>query len=509
MPVNRRNRPLYHGGLFPRLLRLVVPIGLLVCGATASGRVPQATPFRVITTDGEQTLPVHSAQGDIVTLDALTRLFALVVREDARTGAVVITSGSERVILTAGQSTVSAGGRVLSLSGPVTRAGSTWLVPVDVVRALVRGVDVRRTSRLIVVPPATAPRVTPRFERSGTGGRVILTIEPATPLRTTRDGSTITVRLQATVLDPLPLAGAPADLVAAARVDGTAWSLSLGPAAGSARVDESRDGTRVTIEIAGPAPAVPQGTSPVPTVPQQAPVDRASGIRTVVIDPGHGGDDVGAVAASGLTEKDVTWAVAQRVKALLEARLGVRVVLTRDGDIAVPLDRRTAIANNQKADLFISLHANAHPSAHVRGAQVLTLDPADYADGLSTTLQGEASPQTLPVVGGGTRVIEFVPWSLAQLPQAAASASWAQITADRLASLGVTMHPRPVDALPLRVLVSANMPAILVELGVLTHQDDADGLADTAMLSRLAEALVAAVTDVRFGVPTTLPGGRP
>lgn len=487
----------------------MVPIGLLVCAATASGWVPQAAPFRVISTDGERALPVHAAQGDIVTLDALTRLFSLVVREDPRTGAMVVTAGTERVILTAGQSTVSASGRVLSLSGPVTRAGTTWLVPVDVVRALVRGVDIRRTSRLIVVPPATVPRVTPRFERSGTGGRVILTVEPASQLQTTRDGNTIRVRVQATQLDPLPLGDAPAALVAGARVEGTTWMLTLGPSAGSVRVDDSGEGARVTIEITGPAAAAPQAPTPVPFTPTQAPTDRAAGIRTVVLDPGHGGEETGAVAANGLTEKDVTWAVAQRVKTLLEARLGVRVVLTRDGDIAVPLDRRTAVANNQKADLFLSLHANAHPSPQVRGAQVLALDPEDYRDTPNTSAPADSSTSTLPVAGGGTRVIDFVPWSLAQLPHAAASASWAQITADRLSSAGIVMHPRPVDTLPLRVLVSANMPAILVELGVLSHPDDAEGLGDGATLSRLAEAIVAAVTDVRFGVPTTPGGGRP
>lgn len=508
MRANRHDRPLYHGGLLPRLLRLVLPIGMVLSTVAAGALVPQASPFRVITVDGERSLPVHAAQGDIVTLDALTRLLSLVVREDPRTGAVVVIAGSERVILTAGESTVSASGRLLSLSGPVTRAGTTWLVPVDVVRALIRGVDVRRSSRMIVVPPATVPRVTPRFERSGTGGRVVMTIEPATDMQVTREGNTISVRLQATQLDPLPLTGAPSELVATSRIEGTTWTMTLGPSAGGVRIDESRDGTRVTVEIAGPVAGAPVTSTPAPAGPPAMAADRAGGVRTIVIDPGHGGDDAGVMSATGLSEKDVTWAVAQRLKALLETRLGVRVVLTRDGDMSVPLDRRTAAANNQKADLFISLHANAHPASHVRGAQVLSLDPETYQELSGAASQTEA-PQSLPIAGGGTRVIDFVPWSTAQVPQAAVSASWAQITATRLAEAGIVMHARPVDVLPLRVLVSANMPAILVELGMLGHPEDAAGLSDTGTLNRLAEALAAAVTDVRFGVPAAPGGGRP
>lgn len=495
--------------MFPRLLRVVLPLTLLVCTSTPGSTVPQASPFRVITVDGERSLPVHAAQGDIVTLDALVRVFSLTAREDTRAGVMVVSAGTDRAILTAGESTVSAGGRVISLSAPVTRAGSTWLVPVDVLRALVRGIDVRRSSRLIVVPPAVVPRVTPRFERAGAGGRVIVTIEPATLTRVTRDDATITVRLQATLLDGLPLSGAPTDLIAGARTDGPAWMLSLGPAAGAVRIDESRDGTRVTIELGGPTPAAPTTPTALPATPTQSPVDRAAGIRTVVIDPGHGGDDTGVVSSTGLLEKDVTWSVAQRVKTLLESRLGVRVVFTHDGDIAVPLDRRTATANNQKADLFLSLHANAHPSPHIRGAQVLSLDPEDYREAATAAAQPDAPAVPLPLAGGGSRVIDFVPWSLAQIPQAEASAAWARITADRLAGAGLTMHPRPVDTLPLRVLVSANMPAILVELGVLSQADDAAGLADATTLGRLAEALVAAITDVRFGVPRPTEGGRP
>ena len=89
-----------------------------------------------------------------------------------------------------------------------------------------------------------------------------------------------------------------------------------------------------------------------------------------MIDPGHGGDDVGARGARGAQEKTVTLEVARRLRTLIEMRLGIRVVLTRDEDRTISLDERAAIANNSKADLFLSLHLNAAPAGSVAGAEV-------------------------------------------------------------------------------------------------------------------------------------------
>ena len=91
------------------------------------------------------------------------------------------------------------------------------------------------------------------------------------------------------------------------------------------------------------------------------------GIRTIVVDAGHGGTEDGAHGPGGTLEKNVTLSVARRLKAALEARLGVRVILTRDADATVELDERAALANNNKADLFVSLHANASVRASAVG----------------------------------------------------------------------------------------------------------------------------------------------
>ena len=103
-------------------------------------------------------------------------------------------------------------------------------------------------------------------------------------------------------------------------------------------------------------------------------------LRAIVIDAGHGGAEDGAHGPSGALEKTGHAQVARRLKAALEARLGLRVILTRDGDATVGLDERAALANNNKADLFVSLHANASPRAGTAGAEVFYLSLDEYGD---------------------------------------------------------------------------------------------------------------------------------
>ena len=118
-----------------------------------------------------------------------------------------------------------------------------------------------------------------------------------------------------------------------------------------------------------------------------------------MIDAGHGGDDDGARGASGTLEKNITLSVARRLKGALESRLGVRVILTRDGDQSVGLDERAALANNNKADLFVSLHANASVRQAMSGAEVFYLSLDEYGEEGQRVAHGDS--EALPVFGGG------------------------------------------------------------------------------------------------------------
>ena len=108
--------------------------------------------------------------------------------------------------------------------------------------------------------------------------------------------------------------------------------------------------------------------TPGPAAPQQAP-----GVRTIVLDPGHGGTETGAIGPSGIQEKELTLTLARELEARLESQLGVRVILTRNEDANLPHDARTAIANQNRADLFISLHLNSSLGSGAHGAETYFL----------------------------------------------------------------------------------------------------------------------------------------
>src|SRR5207249_3610575 len=147
-------------------------------------------------------------------------------------------------------------------------------------------------------------------------------------------------------------------------------AIALNARAGTPRVSTTTttESTRVTIEVplaaptqetsAAPPPPPPAPPQPAPTAIEPVPpllASRTARLQTMVIDPGHGGDDAGVRGTKGTLEKQVTLDVARRLKALIETRLGVRVVMTRDEDRGISLDERDAVANNSKADLFLSL----------------------------------------------------------------------------------------------------------------------------------------------------------
>jgi N-acetylmuramoyl-L-alanine amidase len=200
-------------------------------------------------------------------------------------------------------------------------------------------------------------------------------------------------------------------------------------------------------------------------------------------------------------EKNVTMATARRLKAALEGRLGVRVLLTRDGDQTVPLDQRAALANNNKADLFLSLHANASVRPNVTGAEVFFLSLSDYGDEAERAAHGAA--EMLPVLGGGNRDIEVVLWEMAQARHIEQSAVFAR-TVEAALRERVAMSPRALQQAPFRVLVGANMPAVLVEMGFLTNPQQEQRLASDDYQNAVVQALVDAIVRYRS---TAAPSG--
>ena len=167
------------------------------------------------------------------------------------------------------------------------------------------------------------------------------------------------------------------------------------------------------------------------------------------------------------------------------------MLLTRDDDRDVPIDDRTAVANNNKADLFISLHANASLRPSTAGATIY------YAafDSAAVTSRASAGPERVPTFGGGLRDIELVLWDLAQTRHLDQSMAFAAILEERLRDR-VPLASRAIDRAPLRVLESANMPAVLVEMGFLTNADQEKQLAGNEFQNAFVQAMTEAI--IRF-----------
>ncbi len=491
----------------------------------------QQSSFTIYTAEGRRTLTVRDGSPETIVLEQLAPAFGLTFTEDKVANGLIINTKKGRIVAVPGQSFVQVTGRgVIGLDGPIRRERNNWIAPFDFITkglgpALGEPVVVRRASRLILVGNVRVPQVTGRVERIPAGGaRVTLSIQPATPHTITRSGNKLTIKFDATALDATPLTGFISEFAPAARVDGTSVVIDLGPSSFSFKTDDSRDGltidllpppppppptpkptpTPAPIAAAPPPPTPPTTTPPPPAVPAPASppqqIDLSPGVRTIVLDPGHGGEDEGSHGANATLEKNLTLALAKRLKAAIESRLGIRVLLTRDGDEALAVDRRAAFANNNKADLFLSLHANSSVRPAARGAQVFTLDVASYP---AVSNESETKRSTVPLLGGGARVIVPVPWELAQLPFAQHSSTFGLIVAQHFGERSVLLHTRPNLTAPLRVLAGANMPAVLIELGFLSNTEDETWLGSAEGQNALVEALLAAISDVRRGFAAT------
>lgn len=480
----------------------------------------QTTSYTIYYPDGRRTISVRSSGStDLVTLDQLVPVFGLTFTEDRASGGLVIGTRGQRIIAVPGQSFIQVGGKVVGLDGQVQRERNAWTAPIDFLSkalgpAIGEPVVLRKASRLILVGNVRVPQVGGKVEKTPSGARIVLNVQPMTPHKVSRDGNKLTVRFDATALDPLPITGFINDFASAAKIDGLSVIFDLGSAAATFKAEDDRDA--VTIDLLPPAPVAPPPPPTPPALPAGTPRPAApaaeaprfepsggGGIRTVVLDPGHGGDDAG-VKNGGTEEKSLTLLFARRLRASLEARMGIRVLLTRDNDENVPVDRRTSLANNNKADLFISLHANSSVRSTTRGAQIYTLDLSSYPQQTGLV---EARRRSVPVLGGGTRILDPMPWDLAQLPFAGESATLAGILVQQFTDRNVPLHSRPAVTAPMRALVGANMPAVLIELGFLSNADDEKALTNAESQSAIIEGIVAAVAEVRRGIPPADPRG--
>jgi N-acetylmuramoyl-L-alanine amidase len=249
-----------------------------------------------------------------------------------------------------------------------------------------------------------------------------------------------------------------------------------------------------------PGGGQPPGGAPAPERPG-APAGAEGGAAArpefvVVLDPGHGGDDHGARGPSGLMEKDVTLDLARRLKERIQTGMEAEVILTRDGDRAVPLDERTAIANHHRADLFVSLHANASRRPNIRGSETYFLSYQATDDDARTVAAIENNALGLDEGVQGNSNLELILWDLAQSAFLKESSALAEIVQDSLND-AVGISSRGIKQAPFRVLMGATMPAILIEVAFISNPEEERRLRDPAFKDRLAGAILGSVERFR------------
>jgi N-acetylmuramoyl-L-alanine amidase len=209
-------------------------------------------------------------------------------------------------------------------------------------------------------------------------------------------------------------------------------------------------------------------------------------VRTVVLDPGHGGEEVGAQGPGGILEKDVTLAIARKLRGQIVNTLGYQVFLTRDNDVDLGLDERTAIANNYKADLFLSIHANASHARGATGAEVYFLSyQASEEERRVAQREGEAPALAAAPPGSD---LALILWDMAQSEHLEESSALASRIQEELAVLAGSQG-RGVKQAPFRVLVGAAMPAALVELAFISNPEEEKLLVSDLWQSKVAIAL--------------------
>ncbi|MDI6703926.1 MAG: N-acetylmuramoyl-L-alanine amidase [bacterium] len=213
--------------------------------------------------------------------------------------------------------------------------------------------------------------------------------------------------------------------------------------------------------------------------------------RIVVIDPGHGGEDPGAIGRSyGLKEKDVVLDISKRLKSLIDEREGVVAFLTRSGDYFVPLRKRMEIAKDYLADIFVSIHANANHNRLRNGTSVYVLSLRGATDEASRLLAEKENISDF--IGGGLKVESDITakilLDLAQTNTLNESLRLANITMDRLSMIGKTER-EGVKRAGFVVLKSSNIPSILVETAYISNQREEELLGNSEFRQRVAEAL--------------------
>jgi N-acetylmuramoyl-L-alanine amidase len=291
--------------------------------------------------------------------------------------------------------------------------------------------------------------------------------------------------------EPPPAVKPPGGLTALDRVTSASSKtpLSKSDAPAKPKAENAKSGS---VESLGAAPEAVKAAKH--TSSGENSLVRALGLKLsrVVIDPGHGGHDQGTEGPHGLLEKDLVLDVAQRLGALIEARLGAEVIYTRTDDTFIPLEGRTALANEKKADLFLSVHANSSALPHIAGVETFFLNISGTKDALDVAARENASSQKS--IFELTDLVQ----KIAKYDKSEESREFAGRIQSALYAFSARSVPgsknRGIKSAPFVVLIGANMPSILAEIGFLSNPKEEALLKKPDYRQKLADALCRGVS---------------
>ena len=213
-------------------------------------------------------------------------------------------------------------------------------------------------------------------------------------------------------------------------------------------------------------------------------------LRNIVIDPGHGGLDVGAKGRFGTHEKDVTLAVSLKLKALIEKTMSYRVIMTRDKDLDVSLENRADVANNNDAQLFISIHANGSVRNKARGAETffMNVNASDEETRRLAYLENTSGELDKKIPAEAQDEVKMILWDMAQTAYIRQSQRLAEMIQEEI-NAALKLENRGIKQAGFKVLQGVACPAVLVEMAFISNPEEERKLNDEFFQDHLAEAL--------------------
>lgn len=244
-----------------------------------------------------------------------------------------------------------------------------------------------------------------------------------------------------------------------------------------------------------PRPDIAKTEPPAPQAPRSQPpkpADKLVRMLTVALDPGHGGEDPGAIGSRGSREKDIVLAIAKRLKAKLEQHPNMRVMLTRDGDFFVPLNVRVEKARKVDADLFISIHADAFVKPSARGSSVFVLSEKGASSSAARWLANKENQADL-IGGANTKghdpQLASVLFDLSTTAQINDSLKVGKAVLQHIGGIN-TLHNGAVERAGFAVLKAPDIPSILIETAFISNPEEEARLLDNNYQDQIADAIV-------------------